>query len=629
MKSGTVKVLTTQVFLLLLPLLAQAAPHNLILFVPDGLRSQVVDRTTAPTLARLRDDGVDFTNSHSLFPTFTTANASAFATGHRLGDTGDFSNTIYTGFPIKILKGSVTPYLENDPVLREVNDDFASNYLNEQSIVAAARLQGYSTALIGKLGPAAIFDVGALKGAGTLIIDDSTGTQGAEASLPDEWKEAFTRLKVSQTAPSRGDNGVSGDNTKPGTWIPNLAQQQYFLEATVKAALPHFKETGKPFVLVFWSREPDGTQHNQGDSFHSLSPGINGPTSMSAIRNADTALAAIEQALKALGLYDTTNIIVAADHGFSTISKASNTSPSRQPSTPYSNKEVRPGELPPGFLAIDLFTALRVTTPSLKLFDPDDGNKEIDWRAGNHPARGNALLATDPAKPQVIVAANGGSDLIYIHTDIPNRQARKLAGNLVAALLEQDYVSGVFVDQTRLGKFPGTLSTELIGIGGGRAATPHPAIVVNFASMKIEGCDRALTLCAAEIADTGLQQGQGMHGSFSRADTWNFMAARGPEFRTRYSDPLPASNADIGMTIARLLDLKIEPKGPLAGRVLTEALSATPPGDPLPTVTSRTTESNPDPKHHLKTVLKSQTVGTQTYLDAGGFPNRTLGLGAP
>jgi hypothetical protein len=629
MRYGPLKVLTAQVFLLLLPVLAQAAPHNLILFVPDGLRSQVVDRTTAPALARLRDDGVDFTNSHSLFPTFTTANASAFATGHRLGDTGDFSNTIYTGFPIKILKGSVTPYLENDPVLREVNDDFGSNYLNEQSIVAAARLQGYSTALIGKLGPAAIFDLGALKGAGTLIIDDSTGTQGAEASLPDEWKEVFTRFKVSQTAPSRGDNGVSGDNTKPGTWIPNLAQQQYFLEATVKAALPHFKETGKPFVLVFWSREPDGTQHNQGDSFHTLTPGINGPTSMSAIRNADTALAAIEQALKALGLYDTTNIIVAADHGFSTISKASNTSPSRQPSTPYSNKEVRPGELPPGFLAIDLVTALRLTSPSLKLFDPDDGNKEIDWRAGNHPARGNALLALDPAKPQVVVAANGGSDLIYIHADIPNRQARKLAGNLVAALLEQDYVSGVFVDRTRLGEFPGTLPTELIGIGGGRAATPHPAIVVNFASMQIEGCDRAPTLCAAEIADSGLQQGQGMHGSFSRADTWNFMAARGPEFRSRYSDPLPASNADIGMTIARLLELNIEPKGPLAGRVLNEALSDTPPGDPLPTVTSRTTESKADPKHHLKTVLKSQTLGTQTYLDAGGFPNRTVGLGAP
>ena len=37
---------------------------------------------------------------HSLFPTFTMANASGMATGHYLGDTGDFSNTIYTGFPV-------------------------------------------------------------------------------------------------------------------------------------------------------------------------------------------------------------------------------------------------------------------------------------------------------------------------------------------------------------------------------------------------------------------------------------------------------------------------------------------------------------------------------------------------
>jgi hypothetical protein len=33
-------------------------------------------------MARLRDEGVNFRNSHSVFPTFTTANASAFSTGH-------------------------------------------------------------------------------------------------------------------------------------------------------------------------------------------------------------------------------------------------------------------------------------------------------------------------------------------------------------------------------------------------------------------------------------------------------------------------------------------------------------------------------------------------------------------
>ncbi|MFX6134396.1 alkaline phosphatase family protein, partial [Acinetobacter baumannii] len=65
----------------------------------------------------------------------------------------------------------------------------------------------------------------------------------------------------------------------------------------------------------------DGTQHNQGDSLNRLEPGINGATSMAAIRNADGALAALQGALKRLGLDRTTDIIVVADHGFSTISR--------------------------------------------------------------------------------------------------------------------------------------------------------------------------------------------------------------------------------------------------------------------------------------------------------------------
>jgi hypothetical protein len=45
-------------------------PHNLILFIPDGLRALKVSPETAPTMAAIRDKGVNFTNPHSLFPTF-------------------------------------------------------------------------------------------------------------------------------------------------------------------------------------------------------------------------------------------------------------------------------------------------------------------------------------------------------------------------------------------------------------------------------------------------------------------------------------------------------------------------------------------------------------------------------
>src|SRR5258707_288988 len=87
-----------------LPLSAfgQAAPkpgRNAILFIADGMRHPAVNPADAPTMTRIREQGVDFVNSHSLFPTFTMPNASAIATGHLLGDTGQFSNTLFFGFP--------------------------------------------------------------------------------------------------------------------------------------------------------------------------------------------------------------------------------------------------------------------------------------------------------------------------------------------------------------------------------------------------------------------------------------------------------------------------------------------------------------------------------------------------
>src|ERR1041384_1295847 len=91
-----------------------ATPRNLILFVPDGLRGRIVTPQTAPAMAELRDKGVNFKNSHSLFPTFTMANGSAMASGHYLGDTGTFSNTIYTIRPVAAAAGTVVPFLEAD-----------------------------------------------------------------------------------------------------------------------------------------------------------------------------------------------------------------------------------------------------------------------------------------------------------------------------------------------------------------------------------------------------------------------------------------------------------------------------------------------------------------------------------
>ena len=518
----------------------QERPHNVVLFVADGLRSRMVDEATAPTLAAMAREGVYLRNSHALFPTFTTANASAMATGHMLGDTGDFSNTIYAGFAVPGAAGSSTPFLENDPVLADVDEHFAGDYLDEATILKLAREAGFSTAAVGKIGPTLIFDHTKDGRAQSIIVDDATGSEkGVPLSA-----EMIDRLKAANlplATPPRGANAKYGDMNTPGTLTPNIVQQDYFAAVTAKAILPLFKERGKPFVLVFWSRDPDGTQHYQGDSLNSLMPGINGPTSLAAIHNADDDLARIRAALGELGLLDTTDIIAIADHGFSTIAKESQTSSTVK--TKFS--DTPQGHLPLGFVALDLAHAL-----DLPLIDPDANYAPV--ADGQHSKFGNGLIGGDKKNPKIVVTANGGSELIYL----PDAD-QAMAKRVVEALLAQDYVSGIFVD-AKLGKFPGTLTLDDIALEGS-AVTPRPAIVISFRSFDTV-CGEPVR-CTVEIADTVLQEGQGMHGSFSRADTWNFMALQGPDFKTHFVDPAPASNADIGRTIAHLLQLKTSDNG--------------------------------------------------------------------
>ena len=580
-------------------------PHNIILFVPDGLRGRIVTPETAPAMAEVRDKGVNLKNAHSMFPTFTTANASAMATGHYLGDTGDFSNTIYTGYPVGPAGGTVTPFLEVDPVIIDADEHFGGDYLNEETILKMARGKGYSTAALGKLGPTLIFDhtdkIGA-DGNHSIVFDDATGSKNG-MPLSEEVKTALTKAGLPLVTPPRGDNGKSGDAKTPGTLTPNIVQQAYFVDVATKVLLPMFKTRNKPFVLVFWSRDPDGSQHNTGDSLNTVTPGINGPTSLAGIRNADNNLAALRKALDELGLAADTNVIISSDHGFSTISKESKTSPSAKVSYDDTPKDF----LPLGFPALDLAKAL-----DLPLFDPSDNNARVV--DGAHPKAGNGLLGQDPAKPDLVVATNGGSDLIYLP-----KLDKKLADRTIKALLEQDYVSGIFVDD-KLGHFPGTLEMSQIGLKG-KAVTPTPSIVVNFRSY-VEGCDEP-TNCSVEVSDTVLRQGQGMHGSFGRGDTLNFMAAIGPDFKAGYVDPLPVNNADVGMTIAGLMGLHGPHNGGLTGRMISEAL----PNGIVPKAADGTIVSKPSASG-LRTVVKFQRVLSQRYFDVAGFPGRTVGLDA-
>ncbi|HTU02664.1 MAG TPA: alkaline phosphatase family protein [Candidatus Sulfotelmatobacter sp.] len=412
-----------------------------------------------------------------------------------------------------------------------------------------------------------------------------------------------------------------------------MGQQRWFADAVTKAVLPMFVASGRPFALVFWSRDPDGTQHNQGDSLNALSPGINGPTSRAAVKNADDNLKQILEFLKSdAQLAANTDLVITADHGFATVSlheidAAGTTTASYAAGFTYKDTtgrvEVNRGFLPPGFLAIDLAHALR-----LSLHDPDSlipnnlGGQlytPVDPTIAQqtatlrqHPAKGNGLIGAsgkilDQTDAKVIVAANGGSDLIYMPDKSPERVRA-----IVNFLAQQDYVGALFVDDS-FGDVPGALPLSAIGLRGA-TTMPQPAIAVGFKTFALDRGNPLMT--AVQLADTTLQEGQGMHGSIGRDNTFNYMVAIGPDFKHAYVDTLPVSNADVAPTLAHLLGFELPRIGVLQGRVLGEATTGGP--DSLPSE-RKAVQLQSGEAGGKSTVLFYQQLRGQTYIDEACF----------
>ncbi len=571
------------------------------------------------------------------------------ATGHGLGDTGDFSNVLYPGTwlakpDVAAANGSITPFLENDELLADMNSTFGGNYLGERTLLSVARENGFNVASVGKLGPTAIQlneavswdQFGALSGNGAIIVDDSTG-QSSGFSLPSEVLDAVRDAKLPEEAPlrsnsfaeaSRWNNGFSGDAQTSGTQDVNRIQQQWFADITTKVLLPRFAADTKPFVLVFWSRDPDGTQHNEGDSLQNLLPGINGDTVKRSLQNADICLKQILDFLDAHpALKVDTDLLVTSDHGFATISRREIAVDGTQSSEPSAamdyelngKEKIEPkGTLPTGFLAVDIgiLEHLRVFDPAVRATSGSSAYLEValGGEKSQHPSTGSALLGetvkhVDGSDATLIIAANGGSDLIYV----PSKNV-DVVRKTIDLLTQLDYVGGVFADDkfcTAPIDCPGALPLSSIGMSGS-SSVPRPTIVVTFKVFDQRAGDLQ---SAIQVSDTVLQEGQGMHGGFGRDQTFNNMAATGPDFKKGFVDESPVGNIDIAPTLAHILGLQMPSVGTIRGRVLEEALVG---GKESEASTRKTIVSAPS-ENGVRTLLEYQEFKGSRYYDSACF----------
>lgn len=557
-------------------------PRRVIVYVWDGLRPDSVTAQNTPHLYALMQRGVSFKDNHSSYPTFTMMNASSFATGDFAGKTGFFGNTLWSpkttgtdafGKPVDF----------NEPVFTEDYDilrDLAkTDLVFVQTLFELAHQQHMSTAVVGKSGPAFFQDY---KGGG-IIFDErhayplnfALQLKKDHYPLPQYTYVAFPAIDkpklVSQenpTAPTAMhfmDDGVTADPTN-NSGSPFSKANEFMMNVYLNEILPKYH----PQLSVVWMRNPDTTEHLYG-------PGS--PNYLLALKSNDEMLGKLQAQLQKLNLDKNTDLIIVSDHAHSNVSGPYSEFPLRLvtnghvgdiSSKGYSvSGEIRLADLltKAGFYAYDGMGCLYdpVLSGILKNSDPlvppaidTDGNT-----CGTKNMKYNTPSYLVPPADQlpsnaVIVAANGGSDYLYI----PSHDLQ-LVKQLVQYFQTHEQFGAIFIDGSRYGSLPGTLPLATVKLENTKGRSPD--IIVGFTFD-----EKAIMQGLPGIEFSDGQDDRGMHGSFSPIDVHNFMLAYGPDFHQSQQDHLPTGNVDLAPTLAYLLHLNMPDTD---GRVLMEALN--------------------------------------------------------
>jgi arylsulfatase A-like enzyme len=264
-----------------------AGKRFVIAFVVDGLRPDAITAEDTPTLFRLRAEGVNFANSHAVFPTVTRVNAAALATGAQPATNGIGGNRMYVP--------AVDPERAFD----------TGNYRNflrlagatggrvVSGLTLAERLEAHGLRLAGvssgSTGSAFLLNPRAPAGIGALV--NGYFVPGETVAYPARASAAI--LEAFGPAPGKG---------KVDRYDAAVAWTERIL---CEYVLPELR----PDVVLNWLTEPDHSQHRCG---------VGSPAAREALRAGDREIARVLAALDNLGLTPVTDVFVASDHGFTT-----------------------------------------------------------------------------------------------------------------------------------------------------------------------------------------------------------------------------------------------------------------------------------------------------------------------
>lgn len=583
----------------------------------DGLRPDSVNSFDTPNLAALAERGTTFADNHSSYPTFTMMNAAALATGAFPGTSAFYGNTLWQpGAKGKDASGTNVDfqqpaYLEDWSILAALDDYYQGELFLTGTLFESAHAVGLRTAAIGKSGAAYLQD----HHLGGVVLDEKMAMPLDFAR--DLQRAGFKLPKTTPVAHAAGAIALAADNQDPtaagpkkvladgvssdpsdASGTPYETANAYMMNVFLDYVLP----VEDPQLSFVWFRNPDSTQHTYG---------VGTSNAFDALRAQDEQLGLLEQRLAQLGLDSDTDIIVVSDHAHSNVAGSAELFPLRgienggageiDPDGYSVSGDVRLADLMTraGFTAYDGSGC--VSSPLLSgitaagkhvypLLTDVDGH--VCGTVNKTYNTGSFRVPTTLSSDAVVIAANGGSEYLYV----PSHD-QDLIERVVRFLQSRVEFGAVFVG-SQYGALPGTLPLDLIRVESARS----PDIIVSY-----DYDDQAYVQGYPGTEYESMFNNRGMHGSFSPIDVHNTLIAAGPDFVAGFVDPLPSANIDVAPTVARILGLELPGAD---GRPLAEALGR---GRPLETFSVAEVDVFPND------FAENLTIAGPTDPDGGDF----------
>ena len=255
-----------------------AEPRSSLVVVIDGLRPDYITPAIMPRLHALGEAGAIAEAHHAVFPTVTRVNSSSLATGAYPQTHGLMHNTI--------LLPDVSPDAIDTgeaPALWQAEAATGGRLLTAVSLGEWFQQTGRR-----------VLAAGSGTTGSTWLLNHKAGPRALVLSSRD--------FVVPESMRERAGTVLG---PPPALAYPNREANRWAVDAYLEIGLKEFR----PDVTLLWLTDPDGTAHRNG---------VGSPLTLEALRSVDAELGRLLDTLAQRGQRERTNILVTADHGFST-----------------------------------------------------------------------------------------------------------------------------------------------------------------------------------------------------------------------------------------------------------------------------------------------------------------------